>query len=96
MVDAAVKVGGSVVFYGPHHAINVLTTKEVTYLDWALIGPHLVALDYYASWGWLTFEHEEIEIDETPHIHIMVEHDEICEVIANEIRSRVEKKEDKE
>jgi len=90
MVDAAVKIGGRVVFYGANFVIDVLTTKEVTYSDWDLIGPHLVALDYFADWGWLTYEYEELEIEGFPHVHIVVDHDEICKKIAERIGSRAD------
>jgi hypothetical protein len=90
LANAAVKVGGHMVSYGEIHALDVLTAKEVMYSDWDLIMPHLNALDHYASWGLLTFEYEEIDEDGSSFVIINVNHEPICEKIANVIRERID------
>ena len=95
LANAAVKVGSDMISYGEKLALDVLTTKEVMYSDWDLIMPHLNALDHYASWGLLTYEYEEIEEDGSSFVIIQVNHEPICEKIANVIRERIDAREKK-
>ncbi|HSG45151.1 MAG TPA: hypothetical protein VLA72_18550, partial [Anaerolineales bacterium] len=79
-----------VVFYGQEHAIDVLTTEKVKYMDWDLINPHLIVLDIFASWGLLTFEYNEVEENNILYVYIDVEHDPICKKIADVIKTRID------
>jgi len=90
LADAAINVGGSVVFYGAEHAVDVLTAEEITYSDWDMLGPHLVALDRFASWGLLEYEYDEYEQDGILYGHAIVKHEPICQQIVKVIRDRLD------
>ena len=90
MADAAIKVAGQVLFYAAEHAYDVLVSHKVDYCDAELYTSHLVVLDHYASWGWLTFE-EEQRTDEHGHlrVYITVEHKLVCRKVAQVVRQRI-------
>lgn len=89
MADVAVRVGASVVFYGEEHAFDVLITDEVDYCDGDLYVPHLIALDHFASWGWLRYTEEEREIKrQMPRVFIKAERKPVCDDVAARILKR--------
>ncbi|MBZ0148963.1 MAG: hypothetical protein K8F62_15675, partial [Pseudorhodoplanes sp.] len=97
MVQAAIRAGGSVVFYGEEHAFDVLITDNVDYCDGDLYMPHLIVLDHFASWGWLTYTEEERpdEEDDMPRVWISVARKPVCdEVAARLLKRRQERGED--
>lgn len=86
MADAAIKAAGTTVWYADKLAHEVLTTDEVDYCDADLYVPYLSTLDYYASWGWLTYSYEEREIqEELGSVLISVQRKPICDEIAKRI-----------
>lgn len=86
MADAAIKAAGTTVWYADNLAHEVLTTDEVDYCDADLYVPYLSTLDYYASWGWLTYSYEEREIpEELGSVLISVQRKPICDEIAKRI-----------
>lgn len=92
MADAATKICHQVVYYGARHAYDVLTMPEMVSCDGMLYTPHLLALDYFQSWGWLTYEYEETEIQpDLPEVHIKVKHEPICKEVAKVISERLKK-----
>jgi hypothetical protein len=93
MADVAVRVGASVVFYGEEHAFDVLITDQVDYCDGDLYVPHLVALDHFASWGWLRYTEEEREIKgQMSRVFIKAERKSVCDDVAARILKRRRKR----
>jgi len=93
MADAAIKIAGTLVCYAEEHAYDVLVTHKIDYCDGSLYTPHLIALDHYASWGWLTFEEEEREEEpRLPRVYITVEHKPICRKVAELVKKRFTEK----
>jgi hypothetical protein len=85
MADAAVRVCASVVFYGEELAFEVLIENELDSIDADTYVPHLIALDHFASWGWLTYTEEEREVG----ILIKVLRKPVCNAVAGRILERL-------
>ena len=96
LAKAAVDAARRTVFYGESHAFDVLITNEVDYSDGDLYMPHILALDYYTAWGWLTYTSEEREInpDEGPRVFIKTERKPICDDVAATILDRAKQRPD--
>ena len=96
MADAAIKVGSQLLFYGAEHALNVLITDEIDSCDGDRYFPHLIALDHFASWGWLNFTEEEKE-DEVGliRVYIKAKRKPICDKVAEIIIKRIQSDGDK-
>lgn len=91
MADAAIKVAGSVVFYGEEHAYDVLVSSKKDYADGDLLAPHLIVLDSFASWGWLTFTEEERPNKRGElRTYLNVKLEPVCRTVANIIRKRIQ------
>jgi hypothetical protein len=93
MADAAIKIASRYVWYGKELAIEALTRNEVQYEDSDLYIPLLATLDDFQSWGWLTYDYEEVSNEEGDEfIHIRVSHKPVCAEVANFISNRPNKK----
>lgn len=90
LVDGAVKAAGQVVFYGESHAFDVLISDQVDYSDGDLYLPHLMLLDHFASWGWLTYTSEE----RGDRLYICVERKPICDEVAAKLLERTKARPD--
>ena len=88
MAKAAVKAAKSVVWNGEELAFKVLITDNIDYCDSDLYTPHLVVLDHFASWGWLTYTEEEKEVDGDIRVFIKTERKNICDDVASQIQKR--------
>lgn len=88
--DVAIKVANGIVVKGDEQAYVVLRCSKVDYSDWDLLGPHLIMLDYFASWGWLKYTQEEKESKHgETRTYVTVEHKPICREVANVIRKQI-------
>jgi hypothetical protein len=87
MVKAAIEAARQTVWYGERHAFDVLITDAIDYWDGDLYMPHILALDYYASWGWLTYTTEEKPDPDggMPRIYITVDRKIVCDAVAARI-----------
>ncbi len=99
MADTASKIAGQYVFYGPQLAHEALTIEERESCDADLYIPLLLTLDYFQSWGWLSYTAEKITnkygIDVKRDIDVMsikIKHEPVCEEVAKILLSRIEKK----
>lgn len=90
MADAALKAACSTTIYGESLAYEVLVARQKISCDGDIYIPYLMALDQYASWGWLTYEEEERK-DEYGYdeMHINVKLDPICRKVADVIKKRI-------
>ncbi len=87
LTEAAIEAAGYATCFGKEHAFDVLITDEVDYCDGDLYMPHISTLDYYASWGFLSFSYEEREVedDDLPRVFISVKRFPVCDKIAENI-----------
>lgn len=86
MAKAAVKAASISTCFGKQLAIEVLTQDAFDSCDIDLYAPYLNTLDYYASWGWLTFEYEERELpSEMDRTFITVTRNPVCDEVANTV-----------
>ena len=93
---AVVKVASRAYFYGPDHAVDVLTMPELRSADSETLLNHLMVLRHCAKWGLLTYGVEEIDDPDAeplfnyPHTLIRVNHDPTCERLVRIIKSGIE------
>lgn len=86
MAEAAIKAAGTSVWYADSLAKDVLTQDKFDSCDGDLYVPYLTTLDYYASWGWLTFTYEEQEENGVPaRMVITVDRKPVCDEVARQI-----------
>jgi hypothetical protein len=89
MADAATKIASRYVWYGGQLAIEALTRNEIQYSDSELYIPFLATLDNFQSWGWLTYDYEEVSNEEGDEfINIKVSHKPVCAEVASIISNR--------
>lgn len=87
MAKAAINAAGTSTCFGRQLAIDVLTQDEFDSCDGDLYIPYLNTLDYFASWGWLTFEHEERKVPEDiDRVFITIKRKAVCREVANAIQ----------
>lgn len=91
---SVVEIASQCYFYGPDHAVDVLTMPELKLSDMETIGKHLVVLDRCASWGLLTYEEEVLKDDEYDYEYtlITVTHFPICEELVRIIQGWITEK----
>lgn len=87
MAKAAVKAAGTSTCFGKQLAIEVLSRNEFDSCDGDLYIPYLNTLDYFAAWGWLTYEYQERhELEEMVRIFIIVTRKALCDEIVKAIQ----------
>lgn len=93
MAAVAINVAKRTVFNGDELAYQVLVTSKVDYCDWDLLMPHLMVLDWFKSWGWLTYSQEERKDknDDMPRTYLTVVHQPICKEVAFKIQEIIKK-----
>ena len=90
---AVVRVASGMYFYGPRHAVDVLTWAELKSSDSETVLNHQLVLDSCASWGLLTYEEEELEDPNGyRYTKLTVHHKPICARIAAEIEAQIKDK----
>lgn len=82
MAQAAIKAAGETVWHAEHMAKEVLTRDEFESCDGDLWLPYLHTLEYFASWGWLTFSYEEREMNR---VFFIIDRKPVCDEVANKI-----------
>lgn len=89
MAKSALRIASRFSWHGESIATEALTKAEIEYIDGDLYIPLLGALEYYQSWGWLSFETEmkQSTYDEFEACFITVKHKPICQEIAKEIKA---------
>jgi hypothetical protein len=96
IADAVVKEASRAYFYGPKHAIDVLTMSEFRSDMADTILNHLMVLRRCASWGLLTFTIEEVDDSDDewpnnqPHTLIRVDHGPTCERLVRIIKAWID------
>lgn len=86
MAQAAIKAAGTTVWHAESLAKEVLTRDEFDSGDGDLWLPYLRTLEYYASWGWLTFSYEEREVEgEMDRVYFTIDRKQVCDDVANRI-----------
>ena len=97
MADVASKIASLYVYYGPQLAFQALTVEESESCDMDLYIPLLLTLDYFQSWGWLSYTSEKItDKHDIEIMRIKIKHEPVCKEIAKILSSRIEKGEGKE
>jgi hypothetical protein len=92
MADAALKVGKSVDCFGEELSLRVLTQDQFDSNDGLLWGPYALALDHFASWGWLTYTQEERKVNGMLRMFFDVKRVRVCDEVAAKIRLTLQRK----
>lgn len=93
---AVVEVASRAYFYGPQHAIDVLTMPELRTQEADTFLNHAMVLNECAAWGLLTFTVEDIDDPDAepplnqPHTLVQVKHGPTCERLVKIIKRGID------
>ena len=89
IASAVIKIANNISLWGKDYAYQALTWKIFESCDGDIYAPFLVILDYFVSWGLLTYEIEEVEMENgLIVIDAKIFHKPICKEIAKIIKDR--------
>jgi hypothetical protein len=87
LAASAIKAASLATCFGAQLASEVLTQDAYDSCDADLYLPYWNTLDHYASWGWLTYEYEELKVpEEMDRVFFTVNRNPVCDEVARRIR----------